>query len=47
MMMNKERHHNEHEDGVGENQDDNGTSNMRRHLLQFSSLFDKHIDNHI
>ena len=45
--MNDERHHDEHEEGVGDNQDDNGTSNMGRHLPHFSSLFDKHIDNHI
>ena len=42
--MNNEHHHDEHE-GVGDNKDDNGTSNMRRQLPHFNSLFDKHMKN--
>ena len=43
--MNDERHHDEHEEGVGDNQDDNGTSNMGMKLPHFNSLFDKHMKN--
>ena len=43
--MNNERHHDEHEKGVGDNQDDNGTSNMRRQVPHFNCQFDKHMEN--
>ena len=32
IIMNNEHHHDDHEVGVADNQDDNGTSNMRRHF---------------